>query len=468
VGSSQPTLAVNVLTRNAGRLVVRALESVGPVSEVVIIDTGSTDDSKKILEDYLQERSTLKRYSIVDFSPKTHPQFYIRDEPESFPGLSLQSSEYTGKEMLADFAAARQEGLAHTTSDFVFYLDSDDVIKSSDSFGEIPKVISYLDRHEKDLGITPYVHRFLSPADGGSADDTPPTVGSADGALLTAGPAVSSSAVSGVGSPCSIMARSSFGRVGSVHWEGAVHEHLVCKTATYGESAPGNKEVVFEAPVTIDLFDRHDPGSRVPFRNLKILHRAFTQKYDRSSHILFHLGLECRGIFPQEALRYFKLFIGGLSLAERSKRSSSIIATAHVERGRIYEIFDSPMDAFGEYTSGCAICRDLPEAYFGLGRASYKLGSYDRAVDYLEEGLKLAKNKKTEFFMHDPIERKGKSRIFLALSLNKLGEHQKALSVWSEGKDVLPKEFAALRIILDRRPISPDKEELGILAKASS
>lgn len=412
---NKPTLAVNILTRNAGRLVIRAIESVGPIDEVVIIDTGSTDDSKKVLGDYLQECAALKKYSIVDFSPKTHSDFYVSDTRENFPGLSLEDSEYTGRTMLIDFAAARQEGLAHTTSDFVFYLDSDDVIKSPDSFGEIPKVVAYLDRHGKDLGITPYVHRFATTT-----------------ALKT---------------PCSVMARSSFGRVGKVRWEGAVHEHLV--NAPYGEESLN--EVLFEAPVTLDLFDRADPGSRAPWRNLKILHRAFFGKsYDRSPHVLFHLGLETRRIFPQKSLNYFKLFIDGLSALKRSRRTASAIATAHVERGRIYEMLEKPTEAFGEYANACNVCRDLPESYFGLGRASYRLESYAQAVNYIQEGQRLAKDKKTEFFMHDPIEREGKSRIFLALSLARLGKHGKALSVWNEGKSVLPEEFAALKNILDR------------------
>lgn len=278
----KPTVALNILTRNAARFVIRAIESAGLVHEVVIIDTGSTDDSKEILRNYLQNHGTVKKFTIVNASPEKRLDLYVRDEPESFPGLHLPRSEYTGKLMLADFAGARQEGLAETVSDFVFFLDLDDVIKSGDS-GEIFKVASYLHRHKKHLGITPYVHRFL-PA--GNANT----------------PGINRETFEGT--PCSVMARASFGCVGFVKWQGAVHEHLVSKEAPFGQSA--NESVVFEAPLTIDLFDRDDPASRVSWRNLKILHRSYEKNQDRSAHVLFHLGLESREAFPEKAIRYFK------------------------------------------------------------------------------------------------------------------------------------------------------------------
>lgn len=145
-----------------------------------------------------------------------------------------------------------------------------------------------------------------------------------------------------------------------------------------------------------------------------------------------------------------------------------MIATAHVERGRIYEMAKKPREAFEEYTRARHACSDLPEAYFGLGRVSYEIESYDQAVSLIEEGLWLSKNKKTEFFMHDPIERKGKIRIFLALSLAHLGNHQKALSVWKEGKDVMPREFEALKNILDKKAASSSKPPKTLSLEATS
>lgn len=85
------TLCLNMIVKNEHDVLERALKSVlSAVDEIVIVDTGSTDDTAEIARRY-----TEKVYSF---------------------------------EWINDFAAARNYALEKTESDYVLWLDADDVV----------------------------------------------------------------------------------------------------------------------------------------------------------------------------------------------------------------------------------------------------------------------------------------------------------------------------------------------------
>ncbi|MGO9482902.1 MAG: glycosyltransferase [Candidatus Kryptoniota bacterium] len=97
-------LSLSMIVKNEERFLPGCLESVkGLVDEIVIVDTGSTDGTKKIAESC--------RAKIIDFK------------------------------WCDDFSAARNESLRHVTGDWVLYLDADERLDKS-FHGTVRKLIS--------------------------------------------------------------------------------------------------------------------------------------------------------------------------------------------------------------------------------------------------------------------------------------------------------------------------------------
>jgi tetratricopeptide (TPR) repeat protein len=90
----RPTLSLSMIIKNEEKFLAGCLESVrGIVDELVIVDTGSTDGSKRIAEDFGAR--------VFDF------------------------------EWIGDFSAARNFSLRQCTGDWILYLDADERLKEN-------------------------------------------------------------------------------------------------------------------------------------------------------------------------------------------------------------------------------------------------------------------------------------------------------------------------------------------------
>lgn len=90
-----PTISLCLIVKNEEHCLERCLQSVqGLVDEIIIVDTGSTDATKQIAQQYTN--------NIIDFS------------------------------WVDDFSAARNESLRHATKDWILVLDADEMLSSSD------------------------------------------------------------------------------------------------------------------------------------------------------------------------------------------------------------------------------------------------------------------------------------------------------------------------------------------------
>ena len=92
---SEPLLSLIIITKNNGRDLARCLDSVrGLVDEIVVVDTGSTDNTREIAEGYT--------YKVFDFN------------------------------WVNDFSAAKNYALKWATGKWVINLDADESLSKSD------------------------------------------------------------------------------------------------------------------------------------------------------------------------------------------------------------------------------------------------------------------------------------------------------------------------------------------------
>ena len=114
-------VAVNMIVLNGAVVLRRCLLPMkGAVSELVVVDTGSTDDTQHVVEDVAALLGVDRlHYELM------HPysRDFFTDEAASF---THQLPRYSGRRLLDDWAAARNRALDATTADYVVKLDADD------------------------------------------------------------------------------------------------------------------------------------------------------------------------------------------------------------------------------------------------------------------------------------------------------------------------------------------------------
>jgi glycosyltransferase involved in cell wall biosynthesis len=147
------TLALIMMVRNARQELEQTLNSV-PVSllsEVIVVDTGSTDDTVALLEAWAEQKKIP--IGIMQFTPSTHPASFFKDEPQSYPvplpeELRLQ---HTGEMLLCDRGAVRSLALTAANTTFGLMLDAGDELVGGPLLSEYLKVMV---DNQIDVGFT--------------------------------------------------------------------------------------------------------------------------------------------------------------------------------------------------------------------------------------------------------------------------------------------------------------------------
>jgi hypothetical protein len=146
-----PRIAVNMMVLNAGRVLRRCLLPLkGVVDELVVVDTGSTDDTEDVVRQVASDVGIVRCY-CERMDPASDD--FITDEASTWempvPG------PFTGRRVPGDWAAVRNRALDATTADYVVKLDADDEPVSPPENWR--KAADFLDLHTNlDLVGAPY------------------------------------------------------------------------------------------------------------------------------------------------------------------------------------------------------------------------------------------------------------------------------------------------------------------------
>lgn len=117
-----PRLAVNMMVKNGSAVLRRCLLLLkGVIDELVVVDTGSTDDTRDVLFKIADDLK-LARYRHVLLEPLS--SMFFTDEQASF--RTKLPGSFTGHRLPKDWAAVRNLLLDETTADYVLKLDADD------------------------------------------------------------------------------------------------------------------------------------------------------------------------------------------------------------------------------------------------------------------------------------------------------------------------------------------------------
>jgi tetratricopeptide (TPR) repeat protein len=291
------SVSLAMIVRNEEATLPRLLESVaGAFDELVIVDTGSTDATPRIA------RRVADRFARITW-------------PE-------------------DFGAARQAAFDRATSDWVCWLDADDIVEGASAIRPLvadapPDVSGYL---------WPYVY------------------GRDERGRET----------------CRFWRERVVRNDGSYRWQGRVHE--VLWTDRPGRLERSDRIVVqHHSPL-----ERAEAKSR---RNVALLERELADAGDRpSSRLLFYLGREYDGLGePEQALAFFERCAAVSTWDEERYMTQLHMSDLHRRAGRHDEAVDADLRAL-------AICPHWPNAYFSLAETYYFAGDWHKVIHWVEVG----------------------------------------------------------------------------------
>jgi glycosyltransferase involved in cell wall biosynthesis len=348
-----PTIGLAMIVRDVSAFIVSCLDSIiDHCHEVVITDTGSRDDTKDVLHRYLTTKG--KPFKLLDYTPQTHPQSFLLDEAaiENRFGGAIKGP-FTGEQILADFGAARQFGWEQMTSDFLLWIDSDDLVDGADKIWEVAE-----DLNKNNLCAAMITYEYAHDQDGRST--------------------------------CTQTRERLIRRDGS-NWNQPIHELVNLRgPARY---YPNFKIVHRRGKVGVP--------SKISHRNLKVLHleherQRATGKVD--PRLLFYIGMETRFTDMALAEKFLREYISASGWDEER-------ALAHMWLGEHAESNGDLENSFLRYSACATEFPWIPDGLFACARISYfralkkvdgKLDAHpewNKCIEYTERGIKIRDTK---------------------------------------------------------------------------
>ncbi|MBC7544226.1 MAG: glycosyltransferase, partial [Candidatus Sericytochromatia bacterium] len=330
----QPTLAVCLIVRDEATQIDACLQSVQGADEIIVLDTGSVDDTAKVASRW---------------------------------GAQIHYAAWT-----EDFAAARNEALAHVTADWVLIIDADERLE-----GDLATVRRSIDDHGGDQTVLcPLVFNHGQDAQSGTR----------------------------------FRVGRCFANLPNHRFKGRIHERVV---STDGEA-------IIEWAVDTWRF-RHEGYSGTPAhrqakaeRNMALLRRWLQEEpTDPDAH--YYAGLELATI-------------GDLNRASAELHAAFEAFTDDASRGlamlhqlMILEMGGRHNDivALGEAYQG--LCRHLPDYWLALGVAYESIGRKDQAKHCFHEAAQLPADGAAVFETDGA--RTWKPHLYLAQLAANVGDH---------------------------------------------
>jgi len=365
-----------MIVRNVERYIGRCLESAAPFfDEVIVVDTGSTDATKDRI------REICPKARILDFNKDTHPDAFILDVKESWTDVEMPPP-FSGKWMLADFGGARQHGWKEVTSDYVMWIDSDDLLVGGESIQDV------LDDMKKDAVDTALLNYDYEHDHAGKVT-------------------------------CRLT-RERILRRGVGSWLQPIHEVV----------GPIGSARFYEQVSVKHQRSEYKIKPEISARNMKVLLHYFKDKdWDTvDARMLFYLGMETRFVWPEKSIAAYQKYCTRSGWDEER-------SVAHVTVGLMFEGQGKYDLAFSEYAQAVVESDFRPEGYFGAARVAYFKRDYGKCAEWSEKGLEVrAKSEKQKsMLMHDPLDRYYRPYVYYSAALIELRRHKEALDACVEG-----------------------------------
>ena len=375
IDSRCPTVALHLLVKNGESCVGRLIDNVGPyIHAVVAVVNDTTDKTIEVLRSKCEQHDLS--LDVVEVTVQSHSGFYIMDEPATYQyGSSLQGEvfdgPFTGKPLLANWAAVRNLGWEISRAEWKLFLDADDEVEDPES---IPGLCLALEERGIELATTRY--QFQTTAAGGVRSD-------AFRERLAA-------------------------NVPSIKWHGSVHEVLKGQATT--AHIEGNLRVV-------DRRDSQGEGLRPAGRNFKVLYREARLKgWQVSPRTLIYLAMESKKTMPSFAKVVLDLYLDKSTWREER-------AWACIMRGEICEA-EGDISGASEWYQKSLKEHPGSKAAFRLAKTLFQEGKWQETIAAYYLGMA---NKSFLQVIDNGFLFEDASKILVAVALRKLGKYSEGL-----------------------------------------
>ncbi|MET0625762.1 MAG: glycosyltransferase [Pyrinomonadaceae bacterium] len=330
------TVSLAMIVRDEERTLGRCLASVaGAFDEIVVVDTGSRDSTKEVA---LRHGARVFDFEWVD-----------------------------------DFAAARQFAFDRATSDWVVWLDADDVVTDAARVRE-------------------------------AAASAPPDVAGFEWRYVSARDAWGNAL-------CEFWRERCVRNDGTFRWRGRVHEVLV-------PSEP--RTLARDHSVVVEHRPEAARASEKTGRNLRILEaerRAAGPAAD--ARVLFYLGNEyAQAGRTGRAIACYRRYLRAAIWDDERYYAQTRLASLLRAAGRFDESIEANLGSL-------RVCPHWPAAYFGLAETYYHLRDWHKVVHWCEVGRAMPRPD-TPLFVN-PLDQSFNWIIFYTNALYHLGETEEAL-----------------------------------------
>lgn len=368
----------------------RCIESVASyVDEVIIVITHAKGQDYPTKSAINKTRPDAR---VLDFTYEEHPEAFILDSPSTWK--KQIAGPFTEKFWLSDFSAARNFGWKEARSDYVLWLDADDVFQNN---VHLPSVLE--DMRSRKIAVA-NVNYDYDVADNGEIIQK-----------LTRERIVS--------------------REARAQWRQPVHEVLV----------PSIGLGTFYEHINVRHMRRQD--KREPLwhqRNLKILTYWF-EKWetegksvdDLDPRMLYYMGCEARFVWPEYAVEMFEAYCKRSGWDEERATAHSMCATLHEQAKR----WDK---ALAEHALVTVEFPDNPDGFFGLGRCAYWKNDWIKVIEWTEKGFEVekAEKKRTATLPQWISGRKWQPHVYLSKALIETRNYTRAIQICEEGLKAHP------------------------------
>lgn len=411
-------ISVCILTKNVAKYFSDCLNSIREFirpsegDEIVVLDTGSSDDTLKIAKEYgaqVFEHPELNQRGMLSLVKEHLPDFYQKCSED------VQFSDG----FLKDFSEARTISFNHAKNDICFWIDSDDVLFRPKEIRE--EAFQFFKQNQNSAIFLPYEYAYT-----------------ADGACET------------------LLWRERILRKHLFQWAGRCHETLVPLSGSMVVTKT-------QTPSTIQhKHGRHHLYSDI--RNYVILLEHYREDPYQDPRTELYLGNACRGLangktgnpwYKRAIEWYFRAFKRSGCRDDRVNIVLNI-AYIHHQHGRTWRAIDWFHQAIKLYPAE-------PRAYFGIAHCYHDLKRWNDCLIWTKFGRELGRPE--HVISVDPLAYDYYPTLFEILSLKNLKQYDLALQLVPHLLQIRP-NFSAAQTVANE--INAEREKENVLSVVRS